>query len=454
MDTAYILAQLQEEVTELPSKKDFRRPDAYSGFRPAARTPLPLPLPPPRLDKTVGISHAEDRRSLEASHPCASDDKLAALHAYRRARASLMLSAALSLPDFSKPFCLETDASASCIGAVLMQNGYPIAYLSKTLGPKNSGLSTYEKEYLAILAAVDHWRHYLQNAEFHLWKEPFRPGDVQLYMSSDYHPQSDEQTERLNQTLETFLRCFVNAFLTKWSQWVSLVEYWYNNSPHSAVGRSPFEALYGYTPRHFGVAADSAVTAPDLVSWLQDRRLMTGLVQQHLARAKNRMKKQTDKKHSERNFQVGDMVFLKLQPYVQSSLTVRSNQKLSFKFFGPFKVLPRVGLIAYKLQLPATSAIHPIFHVSQLKRAVLLATDVTTSLPAEFLEWAIYPGGYSAKKDSASWNTHPHPRFDQMARRGRAGGGAARAGGRAGGGAARAGGRAARARARAGRPAA
>jgi hypothetical protein len=62
----------------------------------------------------------------------------------------------LALPDFSKPFCLETDASKLGIGAVLMQDGHPIAYLSKAIGPKSQGLSTYEKEYLAILTAVDH----------------------------------------------------------------------------------------------------------------------------------------------------------------------------------------------------------------------------------------------------------------------------------------------------------
>jgi hypothetical protein len=66
----------------------------------------------------------------------------------------------LALPDFSLPFHIETDASAVGVGAVLIQNGHPLAYVSKALGPKNQGLSTYEKEYLAILVAVDHWRPY------------------------------------------------------------------------------------------------------------------------------------------------------------------------------------------------------------------------------------------------------------------------------------------------------
>ena len=79
------------------------------------------------------------------------------------------------------------------------------------------------------------------------------------------------------------------------------------------------------------------------------------------------MKRQADKHRSERHFAVGDWVFLKLQPYVQSSLATCANQKLSFRFFGPYKIVAKIGAAAYKLALPATSSIHPVFHVSQLK---------------------------------------------------------------------------------------
>jgi hypothetical protein len=77
----------------------------------------------------------------------------------------------LSIPDFSQPFAIETDASATGVGAVLLQNGHPLAFISKSLGPKNRGLSTYEKEYLAILVAVDQWRHYLQTGEFTIFND-------------------------------------------------------------------------------------------------------------------------------------------------------------------------------------------------------------------------------------------------------------------------------------------
>lgn len=145
-----------------------------------------------------------------------------------------------------------------------------------------------------------------------LWRELFTLADVQPRMSSSYHPQSDGQTERLNQTMETFLRCFVHACPSKWLQWVPLAEYWYNTSYHSAIGRSPFEALYGYAPRHFGISSQHWMSSSDLSSWLQDRKLMDSLIKQHLARSRLRMKKQADKNRSERQFQMGDRVLLKL----------------------------------------------------------------------------------------------------------------------------------------------
>ena len=79
-----------------------------------------------------------------------------------------------------------------------------------------------------------------------LWKELFKLTDTQLLMSSAYHPQTDGQTERLNQCLEAFLRCSVHSCPKQWSKWLSLAEYWYNTAFHSALGCSPFEVLYGH----------------------------------------------------------------------------------------------------------------------------------------------------------------------------------------------------------------
>jgi hypothetical protein len=217
----------------------------------------------------------------------------------------------------------------------------------------------------------------------HFWTELFKLTDVQLCRSTAYHPQSDGQTERLNQCLETYLRCFIHAAPSKWYHWLSSVEFWYNTCSHSAIGRSPFEALYGYPPRFLAIDL-SVVQHPEVHTWVSDRGWMDQLLQQHLHRAKHRMKRQADQKRSERHFTVGDLVFLKLQPYVQTSLAPRSHQKLAFRFFGPFHITDRVGSVAYHLELPAHASIHPVFHVSQLKKAVGSKHQVISTLPHDF----------------------------------------------------------------------
>jgi hypothetical protein len=82
------------------------------------------------------------------------------------------------------------------------------------------------------------------------------------------------------------------------------------------------------------------------------------------------MKNQANKGRTDSQFDVGDMVFLKLHPYIQFSPPPRCKSEVSFKFFGPFKVLQRVGSMAYKLDLLPSLSVHPVFHVSKLKRAV------------------------------------------------------------------------------------
>lgn len=91
--------------------------------------------------------------------------------AFQSLKQALSSAPVLALPDFHKPFAIETDASGTGVGAVLQQEGHPLAFVSKALGMTNMGLSAYEKEYLAILLAVDQWRSYLQHAEFVIYTD-------------------------------------------------------------------------------------------------------------------------------------------------------------------------------------------------------------------------------------------------------------------------------------------
>jgi hypothetical protein len=107
------------------------------------------------------------------------------------------------------------------------------------------------------------------------WQSMFKLTGTKLSLNTAYHPQTDGQTERVNQCLETYLRCFVHACPTKWIQWLSLAEFWYNSSFHSSLGRSPFEVLYGHAPRHFGLSAESV--GADILAlnqWLSERAVM------------------------------------------------------------------------------------------------------------------------------------------------------------------------------------
>ncbi|XP_027158315.1 microtubule-associated protein 70-1-like [Coffea eugenioides] len=129
---------------------------------------------------------------------------------------------------------------------------------------------------------------------------------------------------------------------------------------------TPFQALYGYPPPQLGLdVVRSPVASAKL--WLGDRLKWNEMLRDNLLKAQNRMKQFVDKGRTERSFSIGDSVYLKLQPYRQSSVALRRNLKLSSKYYGPYKIVQKVGSAAYKLELPEDSTIHPVFHVSLLK---------------------------------------------------------------------------------------
>lgn len=142
-----------------------------------------------------------------------------------------------------------------------------------------------------------------------LWQELFRLAGTQLKMSTSYHPQTDGQTERVNQCLEAYLRCFVHACPQKWKDWLALAEFWYNTSYHSSLEKTPFEILYGQQPRHLGTDVVESCAIPDLNTLLAERKIMVQLLQQQLTRVQQSQKHQADKNMTERSFEVGELVF-------------------------------------------------------------------------------------------------------------------------------------------------
>jgi hypothetical protein len=107
----------------------------------------------------------------------------------------------------------------------------------------------------------------------------------------------------------------VHFCLRQWSKWISVTEFWtlVNTTPthHSALGISPFEVLFGQSPRHLGIDNLQLCSVRDLEQWMKEQELLTRLIQQHLQRAQQRMKAQADKNCSVRPFESGDMIYMK-----------------------------------------------------------------------------------------------------------------------------------------------
>lgn len=215
----------------------------------------------------------------------------------------------------------------------------------------------------------------------HFWKELFSLMGTKLHMSRSYHPQTDGQTERLNRCLEQYLRAMASQRPKMWAKWLALAEWWYNSTYNSAIKRSPYEALYGTPPRQICLPSAHRSAVSTVEDFQVRREAMDHLLKEAIQSAQAKYKQYADKHRSEANLNVGDWVFLKLQPYKQLSVAIRRYLKLSHKFFGPYKVLERVGKVAYKLELPAGSQVHPIFHISLLKKKVGQKYMVSTELP-------------------------------------------------------------------------
>lgn len=202
-----------------------------------------------------------------------------------------------------------------------------------------------------------------------VWQNLFSLLGSKLLHSTAYHPQTDGQTERVNQCLEMYLRCAVQQSPAQWKKWLNLAELWYNSTYHSTIDCSPFKALYGYEPNLgvVSVASTDPTTDVTVQELMEERAAHAQMLKEQLAVAQNHMKLQADKSRVDRSYQVGEEVLLKLQPYAQTSVVNRPYPKLAFKFFGPYRILETIGAAAYRLDLPADSKIHNVFHVSQLK---------------------------------------------------------------------------------------
>ncbi|GKE05404.1 putative reverse transcriptase domain-containing protein [Tanacetum coccineum] len=188
-----------------------------------------------------------------------------------------------------------------------------------------------------------------------------------LDMSTAYHPQTDGQSERTIQTLEDMLRACVIDFGSSWDRHLPLVEFSYNNSYHASIKAAPYEALYGRkcrSPVFWSEVRDSQLTGPELIRDTTEKIVQ---IKNRLLVARSRQKSYADKRLKPLEFEVGDMVLLKVSPW-KGVVRFGKHRKLSPRYIGPFKILARFGPVAYTLELPEElKGIHSTFHVSNLK---------------------------------------------------------------------------------------
>nr|GEV09999.1 putative reverse transcriptase domain-containing protein [Tanacetum cinerariifolium] len=187
-------------------------------------------------------------------------------------------------------------------------------------------------------------------------------------MSTTYHPKTDGQSERTIQTLEDMLRAYAIDFGKGWVNHFLLVEFSYDNSYHASIKAAPFEALYGQKC-HLLVCwtevGEAQILDPELIQETTEKIVQ---IKQKMQAARDRQKSYADLKRKPMEFQVGDKVMLKVSPW-KGVVRFGKRGKLNPRYVGPFKVLERVGDVAYKLDLlKELSRVHNMFHVSNLKK--------------------------------------------------------------------------------------
>ncbi|XP_026396023.1 uncharacterized protein LOC113290655 [Papaver somniferum] len=344
-----------------------------------------------------------------------------ATSAFEQLKLAMSSTPVLALPDFSKPFTVESDASEHCLGVVLTQDGKPISFFSSPLGSRARALSTYKKEFLTIVKAVQKWRHYLM-AKLGSKLTSQLVGDdkvqqliAQLLISADSVPHYTYKSEIMRyknriyvgasngvrtailNTLHTSDACghsgiqatyirakshffwpkmkkeiilfvtecdifhrnkgdcsfpvgllqplpipehawqhitmdFIEGLpmsdmksvilvvverLTKYSDFMAL------QHPYTAASVAKVfldQALYGYLPPHMAFPSSTTTSVAAVESYLKDREAMIDILKESLHTAQARMKFFADKSRQDRTFVVGDLVYMKLQPYRKASV--------------------------------------------------------------------------------------------------------------------------------------
>ncbi|PHJ20549.1 retrotransposon nucleocapsid related [Cystoisospora suis] len=202
---------------------------------------------------------------------------------------------------------------------------------------------------------------------------------IEQKMSTAHHPQTDEQAERTNQTIEQMLRCSISGDDTRWADLLPLLEFAYNSTVHASTKATPFELLYGFTPskplcKKFAIPNQSVELLFPWKAHVQVQR-----AKRELKKAQEYQKRYADTKQRDVSFQVGQEVWLNT-----INLDMEGESKaLKPKFIGPFKIIKMYGPSAARLELLKSMLIHPVFHNSLLAPVVQEPPNLKRSPPEQ-----------------------------------------------------------------------
>nr|GEV84788.1 Ty3/gypsy retrotransposon protein [Tanacetum cinerariifolium] len=276
----------------------------------------------------------------------------------------------LGLPNFEEMFVVEANPLDIGIGVMLMHRGQPLCYFSWKLGPRMRIGATYQKNYLLLL------RSFISGANIYWDVVLLYAQIIRASKSSCNRPGvTNGVADTLSHVFEEE-EAVTNAFMALSQPLTGLMSNLrrenealedYNTGFHSSIKMTPYQAVYGRVPSTIipyllGSSKDAAVEES-----LIERDALLCQLKQNLLVTKHRMEMQANQKGRDFEFNTGDMVLVKLQPYRQVTLAKRHSNKLAKRYYGPFKVLERVGKVAYRLALPDSTKIHHVFHVSLLK---------------------------------------------------------------------------------------
>lgn len=193
------------------------------------------------------------------------------------------------------------------------------------------------------------------------WQTLFRALGSKLNLSTAHHPQTDGQSEITHRTIEQILRAYVNPQHDDWATWLPIAEFAYNNHTSASTLQTPFFANYGYNP-----TTPATLLNPDSSSasdYLDTIRDIQATITRELELAKARQAEQANRHRRELYFKVGDRVRLSTE---HLTLADYPSAKLRPRYLGPFSISAVVSPVSYRLALPTSLRMHPVFHVSRL----------------------------------------------------------------------------------------